>query len=89
MMMNKFPPSVAAAQRGFTLLEVLVALTLFSLIAMMAYSGLRTGGRTWDANQDRILISEDIRIVQGFLRRYLGETPTRRRIRRWSMESVV
>jgi general secretion pathway protein J len=32
----------ARRQRGFTLLELLVALSVFSLVSVMAYSGLRT-----------------------------------------------
>ncbi|WP_006787938.1 type II secretion system minor pseudopilin GspJ [Thiorhodospira sibirica] len=34
-------PFLSASQRGFTLLELLVALAVFSVVSMMAYAGLR------------------------------------------------
>lgn len=39
---DPFHASCAAASRGFTLLELLVALSIFALIAVMAYNGLYT-----------------------------------------------
>jgi general secretion pathway protein J len=35
--------------KGFTLLEVLIAIGLLSLLMLMLFSALRTGTRAWDA----------------------------------------
>jgi general secretion pathway protein J len=53
------------SQPGFTLLELLVAITLLGLIATMAFSGLRLGTRAWEtaAEQDH-----EIYLVQQMLR---------------------
>ncbi len=61
-------------QRGFTLMELLIALTLLSLILSVLYGGLRLGAKTWDAVDDRVTQTEEQRLVRGFLRRALLQT---------------
>lgn len=62
-----------AAARGFTLLELLVALTLMSMLVVMLFAGLRFGARVWDggaAHSERIA---EVRLAQEFLRRQLEQ----------------
>lgn len=40
-------------QQGFTLLELLIAITLLGLIATMAFSGFRLGTRAWEVADER------------------------------------
>ena len=61
-----------ARQRGVTLLELLVALTLLSLVAWSVYAGIRTAGRSWEAAHERTRASEDLRLVSGVLRSHLS-----------------
>lgn len=62
------------ALRGFTLLELLVGLTLFSLIVTSLYSALRLGARSWEAGEAHVQQTEQMRIATSFLRRSLERT---------------
>jgi general secretion pathway protein J len=60
-------------QSGFTLLEMLIGLTLLGLTLALMFGGLRLGVRSWDAGS---LASEDmarIRVFESFVRRQLNE----------------
>jgi general secretion pathway protein J len=61
---------------GFTLVEVLVALTLLSLLGVMLSDGLRFGVRAWERTREVSSSVGDIAATQTFLRRRL-EGPTR------------
>lgn len=55
-------------QRGFTLVEVLLAMIIVSLILVGAYSGLRTGTRAVDRGEQVVDLNNHLRIVSRFLR---------------------
>ncbi len=59
---------------GFTLVELLVALTLASLVAMLAYGGLHVALRSWHAAELRQQQMELSSLTQALLRRLL-ESP--------------
>lgn len=61
-------------QSGFTLLELLIAMTLLGLILVMVYSGLRLGMRGWDAGEQRADAMNEMRLVQDFLRRQFEQS---------------
>ena len=56
---------------GFTLLELLIALSLVSLIMMLLYGGLNLGSRNWDSIEQKVRETEDVRLARGFLQRAL------------------
>lgn len=56
---------------GFTLLEVLVAITLLSLIAALLSGGLRFGTRVWHRGEDQLQTLAAIQSVHGLMRRQL------------------
>jgi general secretion pathway protein J len=58
----------APAQKGFTLIEVLVALALMSLIATLLIESLRLAGHTWQKVTRAVANTEEIARAQGFLR---------------------
>lgn len=66
-MRNRTRPS-----RGFTLLEVVLAMTLLSVIAAVGFAVLRTGIRSWDAGEARMQRLESRMAVMRFLRNYLA-----------------
>ena len=60
-------------QRGFTLLELLVALVVLGLLVATAYAGLRSAANSWERAETRIQANEDQRAVTRFLRRTFAE----------------
>lgn len=69
-------------ERGFTLLELLIAITLFGLIMALLFGGLRFGTRVWEAGAKNVGESAEIRVVQAFIRReisqvYAGASPVK------------
>ncbi len=61
-----------ARQRGFTLLEVVVAVALFALLMGLVYGGLGTAVKAHEAAGERVDQGARLRVVSGFLRRSLG-----------------
>ncbi len=55
-------------QRGFTLLEVLLATTLLALIMALAWAGLRAGGQVAERGSAAIEASNHLRASQRFIR---------------------
>jgi general secretion pathway protein J len=60
-------------QRGFTLLELLIGLSLLGLMLVLLFGGLRLGFRSWDAGEERFESSSQLGVVQSFLRRQLSQ----------------
>ena len=63
---------------GFTLLELLIAMSLLGFILALLFGGMRLGARSWDAGEMRAENSTHLALLQGFLRRELNQvTPFR------------
>jgi len=66
------------AERGFTLVELLIALVLTGMIMALLFGGLRITSRSWDAvEQRRQQITEQYQLQQ-LLRRLIGQAQTLR-----------
>jgi general secretion pathway protein J len=63
-----------ARARGFTLLELLVAITLLAVLMAALFGALRLGTRVWEAGEARLDAGARIQVVQDFLRRRLAGT---------------
>lgn len=63
----------ARAQRGFTLIELVVALVLLAAMMSLLYSGVTFGLRAWDAGDANGRRTADRRIGENFLRRELTQ----------------
>lgn len=61
------------SQRGFTLLEALVGITIFSLVVVALYAGFRLGVRSWDAGEQAHATTSELRLASGFIRRQLSQ----------------
>ena len=59
-------------QQGFTLLELLIALTLLGFILVLLFGGLRLGVRSWDASQKQVDTLNSVRALESFLRREMS-----------------
>lgn len=58
--------------RGFTLIEVLIAITLLAIIVAVGFAVVRTGLRSWGAGEARFQVAEQRATGIGFLRNYLA-----------------
>lgn len=63
-----------AHRRAFTLLELLIAMVLASLLAVLTYAGLQLGLRSWEVSERRQQVLESRYLTQALLRRLL-ESP--------------
>jgi general secretion pathway protein J len=61
------------SSRGFTLVELLLALTLMSMLLALAYGGLRASTRATDKGQKILEDSSRIRAAHQFVRRQLSQ----------------
>ena len=66
-------------QRGFTLIEVLVVMTLLSLVVLALGSALRTTAQTEERVDQRLARNDDVRVVTGFLQSVLGRISGQKR----------
>lgn len=64
-------------QRGFTLIEVVIALVLISLLMLLLTAAMRSMGQTESAIEERIEQVDDYRTAVNFLRDVLGEVSAR------------
>ncbi len=60
-------------QAGFTLVELLVAMTLLAFLSIALFGGLRFGARSWEAVVDSSTERDHIVSTQNFLRDRLGQ----------------
>jgi prepilin-type N-terminal cleavage/methylation domain-containing protein len=60
-------------QRGFTLLEMLIAFSMMSLLFIALFSSFNTISRGWDAADRKMLKTEDMRLISDFLRSQLSQ----------------
>jgi len=66
--------------RGFTLLELVVALTLLALMASVLYGALDYAGRSWQGGEAKVEGTAAMRLSHGFLRTQLeSQHPLRMR----------
>jgi general secretion pathway protein J len=63
-------------QTGFTLIELVIAMTLMGLTLVALYSGLRLGLNSWDSGEQRAEAVNHLRAAQEFLRRQLAQSMT-------------
>ncbi len=66
-------PRIDSRQRGFTLLEILVAVTLLGLLMAALFGGVRLGVRAWEASGARLDDDARLTAVQDFLRERLTQ----------------
>lgn len=59
--------------RGFTLIELVVALAILGVMLLLLYAGVSFALRSWDAGDAVGRVAADRRIGEAFLRRELGE----------------
>lgn len=69
-----------SGQRGFTLVEVLVAVSLLSIIMIALGSGMRTMAQTESRVDQRLKRMDELRVASGFLRQVLARVSARKNL---------
>ena len=59
------------AMRGFTLMEVLVGMTLLSMMLVLLFGSLKMSSESWERGEKKILDVNEAAAVYNFFRRYL------------------
>lgn len=57
---------------GFTLIEVLIAMTLLSIMVTLLFSSMRISAESWQKGEDKITGVNDIAVVYQFFRNHLS-----------------
>jgi general secretion pathway protein J len=57
------------AQRGFTLIEVLLAMGLLAAVLSLLFGAFRFAGQAWEAGESRAVTASNVRHAQMFMRR--------------------
>lgn len=68
--LRKFP-----REQGFTLLELLVAIMILTLLITASMGAVRVASKSWAAGQERADMTEEMRSVTDFLRRQFAQMP--------------
>tara|TARA_R110002049_G_scaffold17416_24_gene67836 strand:+ start:462 stop:1118 length:657 start_codon:yes stop_codon:yes gene_type:complete len=74
-------PRLPADSRGFTLIEVVVALSMLSILMVGLIGALVTFGNTGSRLEQRALESDDVRLVHAFLRQSLAAASAQQQVR--------
>jgi general secretion pathway protein J len=76
--LRKRQDSTRFASAGFTLIELMLAITLLAVMMGMIYAALTVGVRAWDTGDARVTEASNWRLTERFLRREFGQVfPTR------------
>ncbi len=65
---------VSKPSRGFTLVELLIGISLVGLILSLAFGGMRIATRSWDTMELAIGETGELRLVHDFVRRQFAQT---------------
>ena len=65
------------SSRGFTLVELLIALVLITIITVLMFSGLRLGSRAWEGVETVSERVSDLRVARNFIERTLRQAQQR------------
>lgn len=71
--MNCFPRQSLVTCRGFTLVEVMVALALLSVILLLLFSSLHTASRSWTLAERKTEDNDELRLAGTFISRQLSQ----------------
>lgn len=72
--MNNLKSIKIIPSRGFTLIEILVALVLLSMILLLLFSSLFTAIKYWQVGENSIEKNDEIRLASHFIRQQISQS---------------
>ncbi len=66
--------TISKNQAGFTLIEIMLAMTLLSVMMVLLFGTLRISAQSWEAGEGKVAQSGEAALVYQFFRRHLGVT---------------
>jgi general secretion pathway protein J len=70
--LNLVPCTLRLAPKGFTLIEVLIAMTLLSIMVVLLFSSLKICADSWEKGESKITDVNEIAVVYNFFQRDLS-----------------
>jgi len=68
----KSAPCNQRLNRGFTLIEVLIALTLLSIMVVLLFGSLKICAESWEKGESKIAEVNEVAVVYNFFQRHLS-----------------
>jgi general secretion pathway protein J len=62
----------AKSNSGFTLIEVLIAMTLLSIMVVLLFSSMRICAQSWEKGENKITDVNEVAVVYNFFQRHLS-----------------
>lgn len=72
--MNKHKSKKIIQSKGFTLIEILVAMVMLSMTLLLLFSSLFTANKYWTIGENKIEKNEEIRLASTFIRKQITQT---------------
>jgi len=72
--MNKIKQLKTTRSQGFTLVEIMVAMVLLSMILLLLFSSLFTATKYWKMGENIIEKNDEVRLVSYFIRKQITQT---------------
>jgi len=67
-------PCLQRMNRGFTLVEIMIALTLLSMLLLLLFGSLHTASRSWQSGTRKTEQNDELRVIAGFIRRQIAQS---------------
>ncbi len=71
IMMNRHISGTITSIKGFTILELIVSITILTLVALIIGQGFRIGVNSWDKGEAETVETQKLRILSGMLTQQL------------------
>jgi len=66
------PTNLGATSKGFTLIEVIIALTLLSIMVVLLFTSLKICADSWEKGENKINAVNEIAVVYNFFQHHLA-----------------
>jgi len=72
--LNSLPGNCRQYAQGFTLMEVLIAMSLLGIMVVLLFASLKTCAESWERGEAKIAAVNEVAVVYQFFKRHLATT---------------